>query len=259
MKDVNNFMGDYTSWINSTPAGTASNWANGVLTNTGGAGSYMGNNWADQGLNPITFNAQTNPMDLARISPDIKNQWDSSYGAGWEATVNEAFDGKKSYNIPTPDEELFRPDLFPESGSTSGLSKEVIDQIMGLVMPGFETSLKDMPANIERYVQGAKDSAESEGKQVLDRNQNDVVAQMIQKGMIGSDVASDALGQSQAAVAKDVSDKAYDAEMKGAQLQMTIPQILTQVANLGKSSESYSKDEGVPYRDLLADFVSMMN
>ncbi len=259
MKDVNQFMGDYTSWIDSTPAGTTTNWANGVLTNTGGAGSYTGNGWEEQGLNPITFSAQTNPMDLARISPDIKNQWNTTYGTGWEDKANEAFATTKSYNVPTPDEELFRPDLFPESGSTSGLDKEVIDQLMSLVMPGFETSLKDMPANIERYVQGAKDSAEATGKETLERNQNDVVAQMIQKGMIQSDVAVDALGQSQADVAKSVSDKAYDAEMKGAQLQMTIPQILTQVADLGKSSESYSKDEGTPYRDIINGFVSMMS
>lgn len=159
----------------------------------------------------------------------------------------------------TPRTDLFQPTLAPVSTSRSGISQGDIDKIMAMVMPGLEGSIKDMPGQISKYVANSKEAGQAAGRQGLKDVENNLVGDLMQRGIIGSNIASDTIGRAAGAVAKGVSDQNYDAEMQGAKMNMDIPEILAKIASLGSYSESSNTDAGLPYRDMIDAYVSMMS
>ena len=219
---------------------------------------------------------------LDKNTPDATSDQRNSYINKYMAS-NGFGDNTGSDNV-----QLFQPDLYPESGSNSGsvsfnnsgsnsntysgmdydnpYIKDLFDKI--------QNSTNDMSGNIDSYTQSAADSAEAAARMQAKNSMPGLIDSLAQRGILNGKTGQKAIQGLLANIAEESAMKNYSAGMEGAKMKQSIPQILGQLANLGKYSqgsssstgtsgnvsqnESWSKDPSVPYKNMMDMYYRMM-
>jgi hypothetical protein len=129
-------------------------------------------------------------------------------------------------------------DASQSSGTTySGLGPGARGAIEGAVLPGLTSSIGKLSGLPEQYANSANKLSESQARKAIEQLFPQVMESMSGKGMQNSSVASDSLSKGMAEIAKTFSDKGYQSKMDQAQMEMQIPQIMGQLAELAKYSQ----------------------
>jgi len=193
----------------------------------------------------------------------------------------------EQWNNPNPIQ-LFQPDLYPESGSRSqsiGLtdSQNRSNSYSGMdynnpyikdLFGKIQSSTNDMSGNIDSMTQSAADSAEAAARMQARDTMPGLIDSLASRGILDGKTGSKAIQGLLSNIAEQSAMKNYSAGIEGARMKQDIPQILGQLANLGKYSEgsssssstgrnasqneSFSRDPSVPYRNMMDMYQAMM-
>ncbi len=203
---------------------------------------------------------------------NILKEWMGKYGysAGDIAKWYNAGSGG-AYNF-TPDEvtanlanptggsshlDLFQPGLFPSSssqnlngsqstsGSRTGLGSKYLDQIMAAITPSLVKSVTDLPGQIDSFAENALEMGQGSAREALKYAGENVLESFANRGLTNSSIAGDAMGDAVGDVATNTQNLGYQAGMDKAQMKLTVPQILGQLAQLGNVSESSSQSSSL--------------
>jgi hypothetical protein len=152
--------------------------------------------------------------------------------------------------IPT-DVQLYNPEKFPTS--RTGIGQGYIDQIMSSVVPQLTSAVGNYPANVDQYVGEATGLARSTGQDLLSGVLQTNLNSLVNRGMLGSQVAGDTLGNATGEILKNIQNQTMQAGMEGAKLKIGMPDMLGQLAGLGQVAET--SDPSVPDRIIASLFA----
>jgi hypothetical protein len=255
---VDTIESDMESFWNS-PDGSQK-WGGGTLLKSGGTAVYT----PPGGGAPQYFNKNQSIGELSQ-NPVVLNEWQKQYGGKTDTTdpldpdpVKTPWDitqGGGDLNATQDGNEFIIPeDKFPTSSSVS-TNQSGIDWNSPL--------LKALLPQLIASGQGVQDKADNLSKtlseqygNLIDRSQSaenfqGTLNELAGRNVLNSSVTGEALGRASALNAKSVADKAYDANVAGAQSQFAVPGIIASLANLGQTSSgasaSTSKQPNVPF------------
>ncbi len=154
------------------------------------------------------------------------------------------------------------PTSTSNSSSYSGLPAEWQSKLLTSLMPQLQSSITDMPGNIDKYTGEALGSYQQMMQNALRKNIPDAIAGLANRGILSSTEGNKILSEVMSNAATDASTKGYTTAMQSALLKAGMPSILAQIADLGKStssaSSSYSEDPTQMYKTLASVIQSMM-
>ncbi|GEM_PF-3729137 len=219
--------------------------------------SYAGHwqpQWGD--WHNMSWQQMTPAQQAARVADD--NAWQRDHGLLPKAPAPSApsFDFGASAGGSLP--ELFQPNLFPHSSSSSfaGLSKKSRDLIEGII-PDLVARAKDLPAAIDQYTQNAAHLYERQTRHALDTQLPGLLEALSRRRMLNSSVGADAIAQLGRAVVPGYADKSFQAAMEAAKMHAGLPSTLAQIASLAKYSKGQAEYSNplAPYQ-MLSQFVT---
>ena len=196
--------------------------------------------WTNPIGKTIEFNRNTPLSQIYQSDPYAAKAWDTIYGA------DETF----GLVAPSPQEEFRVPtNLFPttvsntSSGSSSN-SKSGINwdtELAKGLLPGLLASGQ----NVQDVANGLSDELKAKYESMMrgamdPNNFQGILNQLSQRGVLSGTVGQDALAQAGRGVASDVANKAFDANIAGAEAKMKVPQILAMLAQLAQETNSQS-------------------
>ena len=160
--------------------------------------------------------------------------------------------------------DIFQPDLYPESGSTTTSTSGIdfdnpyIQDLFGKI----QSSTTDMEGNVDAYTRSAADSAEAAARTQARDYMPGLIDSLAQRGIVNSKLGQKSIQGLLSEIAEEAASKNYDASMEGAKMKQDIPQILGSLASLGNTSESTSEswnsDPSVPYSNIMDMYIAMM-
>lgn len=224
---------DFSNWVDSTPQADVQKIAK------------------DFGVSADDFTNAYNAGKGTSFTSDIGGQW-----LGYDPNVNTDGNGV----------DLFQPDLYPKTESTSnsrsGLSNEYVEPIMGSVIPQFASSINGLSGAPDKYSENAQEMANASSKEALKFAGQNVLESMASKNMLNSSITGDVMGRAIGDVAKNTQNLGYQAGKDASEMKLTIPQILSSLAQLGNVSESasssLSEQPNVPYQNAMQLMLGMM-
>jgi hypothetical protein len=136
---------------------------------------------------------------------------------------------------PGPD-----PGVDPNTGQQSPFAG-IIEQIQGYIdsntfdnsalNTALQTKITGLNDDIDKYIAAAQQGARSEGRNMIKGVSQSVLDEMATKNMLKSSITSDTMSSALSKIATDVASKSSDAVMKGAELKMKIPELMSQALN----------------------------
>jgi hypothetical protein len=221
---------------------------------------------AKQYLDKIAGQGHGGDTKLAHV-----NAWEEALlkKLGGAGTKNPHTGLKQFYTNPATgqEEDFFNMplDIMPtstsESASYSGLPGQYQESYLSTLMPQLQSSIANMPGNIDDYTNQALGSYQQLMNNNLKTNIPKALSNMANRGIINSTEGQNIMGNVFSSAAKEASDKGYTTAMQGALLKANMPSVLAGMADLGKStgsqSVSQSSDPTVMYRQM-ADLIKSM-
>jgi hypothetical protein len=107
-------------------------------------------------------------------------------------------------------------------------------------MPTLNQSVSGMVGNADTYANQANSQYAYQMNQVLQPAIRKAINDLAKRGVLSSTVASDSVGNVASEAMKDAGTKGYETAMQAALMKFSIPQVLSQIADLGKFSEGTS-------------------
>ena len=154
---------------------------------------------------------------------------------------NPAIQQQNTFELPE--------DIYPYSG----LPESYRDQLLSFVMPQLQSSVQNMPRNIDTFTNQALGSY----RQELDRAMKEMIPreinQLANRGVLNSSVASDTLSQATSRAATQSATKGYETAMQGALMKNQIPNTLSGLLTYGVSNQ----DPTVMYRTMAQLLASL--
>lgn len=166
------------------------------------------------------------------------------------STISEEFTGAFG-SSGTP--QIYQPENFPTA--YEGLGNDYIGQIMNSVMPSLQSSVEGYDQNVDTYTKEAMARTRSGSKDLLDSVLQTSLNSLGNRNILNSSIASNTMGAATGDVMKNLANQNMQANMTGAQLKVQAPDMLSQVANLGKYSEK--KDPSVPQQILSKSTIGL--
>lgn len=168
--------------------------------------------------------------------------------------------------------ELYRPDLYPKSESSStskststsysGLGDDASNTILGATLPGLTETAGNLSTLPQTYSDAALNQYKTQSRDDIEAAIPAVLESMNSKGMVNSSVASDTLSNTLSEIVKSYSEKGYDSVMDSAEMAMEIPEILSGIASLASQSVGETESESESNylsEDQLAPLESFQN
>jgi len=145
--------------------------------------------------------------------------------------------------------------------SYSGLSGGYGQGLLRSLMPQLQTSIANMPGNIDRYTGQALGGYQQMMQDALRRNIPTAIGNLANRGIISSTEGQRVLSDVYSSAAIDAANKGYQTAMQTALLKANIPSVLGQIAELGKIStttgRTYQEDPTRMY-SIAADLIRSM-
>lgn len=147
--------------------------------------------------------------------------------------------------------------IFPtgeEVAPYSGLPKTYRDTLLSFVMPQLQSSVENLPGNIDQYTNDALGTYRQEFNNYI---QDAIPAQLrnlANRGILNSSVAENTLSQTYSDALRKSSGMGYQTAMEAAKMKTAIPQTLGQLLTYGQ----YSEDPTVMYKTLASLLAAQM-
>ncbi len=219
-----------------------------------------------QYLDKIASQGHKGDTELAHVSP-----WEEALlkKLGGVGTKNPHTGLKQFYINPATgqEEDFFNMplDIMPtstsESTSYSGLPGGYQNSFLETLMPQLNSSIKNMPNNIDDYTNQALGSYQQLMNNNLKTNIPKALANMANRGIINSTEGQNIMGNVFSTAAKEASDKGYTTAMQAALLKANMPSVLAGMADLGKSTGSQSvsqTQDPTKMYTVMADLIKSM-
>ena len=167
-----------------------------------------------------------------QIEPGVYTALANQAGTNsWQEFTDYVKNNEQQFDVPT--------DVFPFSfnTSTSGMNwgGPVASSLLDLItntaqqIPGIAESLPGMIQ--DTYGQIMQNALGPDAFQGVLNN-------LAAKGMIDSSVASDAMSQTAQKIMQDIGGKAFQSSIEGAEAQLNVPSLLSQIAGLDQQNQS---------------------
>jgi hypothetical protein len=224
---------DYSDWFASNTPGTTKDWAAGTIERTETGATYT-----DPLGRQVQMTPESNLQSLYESSPYIAETWSEKYPGVFEA------------NITGP--ELFQPDLYPytksvqggsssqKSSSYSGIPQAYQSELLSAIIPELVSTSQNLPEVIGTYTDEAQALYESMMRGMMEETMPQAIETLANRGMLQSSAAENILAQLGAEAADYSGQKLYETAMQAAQMRLGVPELLSQVAEVGKASTSKS-------------------
>ena len=153
--------------------------------------------------------------------------------------------------------------------SYSGLPADWQQYLLQYLMPQLKSSITDMEGNIDKYTGEALGSYQQMMQDALRTNIPTAIGGLANRGILSSTEGNKILSDVYSNAATDASTKGYTTAMQAALLKASMPSVLSQIGELGKtsygtsagttssSSSSYQADPTAMYQ-IMADMIKAM-
>ena len=145
--------------------------------------------------------------------------------------------------------------------SYAGLPEGYGQSLLQSLMPQLQTSIADMPGNIDRYTGQALGGYQQMMQDALRRNIPVAIGNLANRGIISSTEGQRVLSDVYSSAAIDAANKGYQTAMQAALLKANIPSVLGQIGELGRvttgAGMTYQEDPTRMY-SIIADLIRSM-
>jgi len=172
-------------------------------------------------------------------------------GAG--ATVDAPPGTGTTVNAPPGADETSTFMLPEDKYPYSGLPESYRDQLLSFVMPRLQTSVTNMPQNIDNFTNQALGTYRQELQNALKEMIPNVINNLAKRGILSSSVAENTLAQTASKAATQSATKGYETAMQAALMKNNIPNTLAGLLQYGQ----YSQDPSVMYRTMANILASL--
>ncbi len=205
-----------------------------------------------EGNNPIPMPSipmrnQTSSVPMRKPVRTAGNNPGTAYGVG----------GTNTAQPQGP--ELFQPDLYPtsRSSSVSGIdfSNPYVQKMTGGILDRIGGLDAQTDASYDNAVSGARDVSRDQ----ITGTTNNMLRNLTNRGILDSSFAPSAVGTALGNLAQGTQQNVYNAGVSKAQQKFNTPSMLAGLAQLGQrsTSSSLNEDRSAPYRNVM-DFYSQM-
>lgn len=197
-------------------------WEEALLKLLGGSGSVN----PKTGLKQYYFDPNANSFDLPT------NIYPYSQSDSTSQSTNQA----QNYGINTSNQASQQ-----SSQNYSGLPQQYQTSLLNAIIPSLTDAVKNMPQNIDTYTGQALSGYQNQMNTALKQNIPQILNALATRGTLNSTEGQRVLGNIMQGAAIDAGDKGYQTAMQAALLKANMPQILSQIAQLGQSSYGSSR------------------
>lgn len=127
------------------------------------------------------------------------------------------------------------------SQNYSGLPQQYQTSLLNAIIPSLTDAVKNMPQNIDTYTGQALSGYQNQMNTALKQNIPQILNALATRGTLNSTEGQRVLSNIMQGAAIDAGDKGYQTAMQAALLKANMPQILSQIAQLGQSSYGSSR------------------
>jgi len=154
-----------------------------------------------------------------------------------------------------------KPHTEHTESSYAGLPGGYGQSLLQSLMPQLQTSIADMPGNIDRYTGQALGGYRQMMQDALRRNIPSAIGNLANRGIISSTEGQRVLSDVYSSAAIDAANKGYQTAMQAALLKANIPSVLGQIGELGRvttgAGRTYQEDPTRMY-SIAADLIRSM-
>ena len=223
-------------------------WIAGITGYTGEFGELGGVQNPNTAFGRYASTQGYDPKTLAKA-------YESLYPTGFPGT----------YERPQPPFFNFPLDIKPYTEHTessyAGLPGGYGQSLLQSLMPQLQTSIADMPGNIDRYTGQALGGYQQMMQDALRRNIPVAIGNLANRGIISSTEGQRVLSDVYSSAAIDAANKGYQTAMQAALLKANIPSVLAQIGELGRvttgTGRTYQEDPTRMY-SIAADLIRSM-
>jgi hypothetical protein len=253
-------------------------WEQALLKKLGGSGTRNPHTGLKEFTNPLygvsdwyqnAFGRQGDQAGLDYwTNYDGANPWDAFLASAGAADKTAYTGWNPSLPLPaaapaTPSGIEFPTDIFPSSTTSSntysGLPGNYQNELLKTLMPQLNSSIKNMPGNIDDYTNQALGSYQMALQNALRTNIPTAINSLANRGIINSTEGQRILSGVNSSAAIDASTKGYQTAMEAAKLKAAIPSMLAQIGELGKSSSTTSQNYQSDPTAMYQIIASMLN
>jgi hypothetical protein len=251
-----NFQNDPAEWYKQAfgreadPAGLAY-WTEqdkGTMTDDQLWNSFLasGTNETYTGWTPTstaTGNTFDFPENIGSLYPTSTS---TSTGTSNNQSTNNAVNAATNNAVNAATNNAFNTSSNRASGTSksySGLPKSYQEQLLAAIIPQLIDQASKMEGNYDTYTNQALGSYQQTMNEAIKKNIPLAIANLANRGILNSTEGQNVLGNVYSSAASDAANKGYESAMQAALGKANIPSILAQIAGLGQSSESQSKNE----------------
>lgn len=123
-----------------------------------------------------------------------------------------------------------------QSSNYAGLPASYQEALLAAIMPTLQNAITNMPGNIDQYTNQALGSYQQMMQNALRTALPRAMAGLANRGIINSTEGQKVLGEVGSTAAIDAANKGYTTAMQAALLKANMPQMLSQIMDLGKTS-----------------------
>lgn len=214
-----------------------------------------------QGKGTLSRQGVRGDTELAHVNP-----WEQALlrALGGAGTINPQT-GLRQFYAEQPPFFNFPLDIKPYTERTessyAGLPGGYGQSLLQSLMPQLQTSIADMPGNIDRYTGQALGSYQQMMQDALRRNIPVAIGNLANRGIISSTEGQRVLSDVYSSAAIDAANKGYQTAMQAALLKANIPSVLGQIGELGRvttgAGRTYQEDPTRMY-SIAADLIRSM-
>lgn len=111
---------------------------------------------------------------------------------------------------------------------------------MNSILPALTASVSNLQGLPDRYANDASKLYEQQARQSIEQTLPQVLEAMGNRGILNSSTSENAQADAYSKIMAEMANNAYQAKMDAGKMDMAIPAILGQLANLGTASQSQS-------------------
>jgi len=238
----------YQNWFQNTPIGkeSAIDWAGGKLWKTGADQAIY---WGPGGQE-YSFGLNTPLNQIASDNPEIRKLWEKIYGpmSSWENTYVNPMGS--NYEIPE--------DAYPTAESTTGIDSRLRDELVMNLINNMGSSIKAAAGAPQSYMDEAKKLYEYLTGTALKKQIPQVLNNLANRGIMSSTAGQNILKDVASEIATNAGEQGYAAAMNAAMMRLQVPQLLGNLAESTRYSESRSEDKSARERLMVQLLMGLM-
>lgn len=227
-------------------------WDQGVLRNIREGTNLPSSFWdAVKDVAPEAYALGISEKQDRDGSGGVKNAFDAMR-ARYQAEA--AKDTQKDDDESGGGDDFTLPDPERVKPSSGALPEEYRKMLLDVLIPQLTGSIGNLRGDADEYMNQAGNMYSNIFNKSLKQGMPDVIANLANRGVLDSSVASDTISKYASQIAAEQAGKGYETAAQSALMKFGIPQMLGQIGGLGQ----YSEDPTTLYRTLADLFAAQM-